>query len=222
MNPKPILFSLNKIYIFIIGFLVGGIVVFFLGDFVPKTIINNTTVNVKKTDTLNQPKKEQKHVAYNKNEHKNDKSAVRLVTEKISDSIPDSITVYVKDTTNLNITKENKTEEDVIDRERLIKVVTLPVDGIINESSDTSYQAKLANKMGEETAFQPELRLEFWQSPIGFSGYKLNKSILVLYGLSSEKNINLSYQGNGNLKMEINGNFITLRKTEEFKPLNFQ
>jgi hypothetical protein len=66
------------------------------------------------------------------------------------------------------------------------------------------------------------MRVEIWESPLGFSGYKLNKSILVLYGISEEQDISLNYSGNAKLSMEINGNNLILQKTTEFKPLKFQ
>lgn len=189
--------------------------VYLMSGLFPKTIINNTTVHVNKIDSI--AKKN------NKAKAKNSSVGKRQTKSNFEQNTVTLDTTILKQRDSLTAQPIELTDnEDVIDRERLIKIVTLPIAGIEKDDSDTSYQETLAKKMGKEMPFQAQLRLELWQSPLGYSGYKLNKSILVLYGITNEDGISLSYQGNGSLQMEINGNSLTLHKTEEFKPLQFQ
>lgn len=180
-----------------------------LGDFVPRTIIHNTTIQeVKKVDSKSNPTFHKSH---------NGKQQLSLQTKQHTDSTSTHL-----DTLKIgSLVVDTVDNGDVIERERLLKISTISIAKLTSTSTDTSYQAALAEKMGKENPYQTKLSLELWESPLDYVGYKLNKSKLILYGFTEADDISLTYQGNGELKMEVNGNFLTLRKTESFKPLKF-
>lgn len=182
---------------------------YILGDFVPRTIIHNTTIQeLKKDDSKSNPTFHKSH---------NGKQQLSLQVIQKSDSIS-----IKSDSLKMKLIVEDTVDNgDVIERERLLKVSTITIAKLTSASTDTSYQAVLAEKMGKETPFLSKLSVELWSSPLDYVGYKLNKTKLILYGFTEADDISLSYQGNSELKMEVNGNFLTLRKTETFKPLKF-
>jgi hypothetical protein len=183
---------------------------FVLGDYLPKTVINNTTIQ-----EITKSEKE-KSVSKNK--------PLPIPANKISkkDTLPLQNSFSVDTAQFVPETKDTIEDGDIVERDHLIKVATLPIKGLNNNKTDTSFQEQLANKLGADLPFLSNIRIEIWESPLGFSGYKLNKSILVLYGISEEQAISLNYAGNSKLSMEINGNNLILQKTTEFKPLKFQ
>ncbi|MEO9258200.1 MAG: hypothetical protein ABI207_07450, partial [Crocinitomicaceae bacterium] len=144
---------MNKIYVLIIGFLLGGMTMYILGDFVPRTIIHNTTIQeLKKDDSKSNPTFHKSH---------NGKQQLSLQVKTKSDSI------YIKsDSLKLkSIVEDTVDNGDVIERERLLKISTISIAKLTTTSTDTSYQAVLAEKMGKETPFQSKLSLELWESP---------------------------------------------------------
>jgi hypothetical protein len=183
---------------------------YLLGDFVPRTIIHNTTIQELKNDSSKST------TALHNTHNKKKQLSLQQVKEKPSATADNSDSLGLSP-----IVQDTIDNGDVIERERLLKISTIFIDKLANTTTDTSYQAILAEKIGKESPYLSKISLELWSSPLDYVGYKLNKSKLILYGFTEADDISLTYQGNGELKMEVNGNFLTLRKTETFKPLKF-
>lgn len=58
--------------------------------------------------------------------------------------------------------------------------------------------------------------IEFWHSPINYSGYKLGFNTLILYGFYEYTSINLKYMNNGQLLLKYKGHKYILKCTDEF------
>lgn len=96
------------------------------------------------------------------------------------DTIDRHVTESFKDTVkeeNLNILSDN--------RLKIIKMSVKHLDGDVNESDSL-----LKSTIDISAIDNKFINVEFWESPIGFSGYKLSKSKLIVYGLSPQ----LEYQ----------------------------
>lgn len=206
--------ALNKLYIFIIGLLIGGILVYFVGGFVPRLIIQNT--RIVKENEQNSSKKSPTPHRSNKQKITPRNNNPAITSDSLAiDSLTSSSDIENQD----SITMES---EDIIDHDRLIKVSTLPISKFMPRK-DTSYAEKLATKIGKDESFLDDIVVEFWESPLEYTGYKLNKSKLILYGISTDNDLELSYDSKADaLKLLINGNPTYLRKTEQFKSISFQ
>ena len=62
-----------------------------------------------------------------------------------------------------------------------------------------------------------KILVEFWESPLHFSGYKLSKSKLILYGMPSGLEYNL-YRKRDKYFLSTQTFYYSLRETEEFLP----
>lgn len=62
------------------------------------------------------------------------------------------------------------------------------------------------------------LRVEFWKSPVNYSGYRLTESRLVLFGVFAIDSVNL-IQREDALWLVVMGDRFSLKETYDFKPL---
>jgi len=60
------------------------------------------------------------------------------------------------------------------------------------------------------------INVEFWESPINFSGYKLSKSKLIIYGLSPQLDYQI-YKRNESYYLIFHSITYELFETEEFR-----
>ena len=207
---------MNRFIIFLLGFLVGGIVIYVLGDFFPRIVINHTTIKKEsydreKADTILVVKASKKKVERQPERKKAVVSDTALIVEeKPEDSIsPDTLSA---------VTEDVDAEDIVTDRllsKRTVLLQGLPV------STDTSASGKLAEKVGETSYFSKKMMVEFWESPIDFMGYRLNKTTLVLYGISPQESFELIYQNKNTLLFRTEETEIPMIKTEKYTSISF-
>lgn len=142
---------------------------------------------------------------------------IRLDTLKGLDSsnqseklIEDSLLISVLEDTTIQM------EDDfVIRREKLLKTIRIPIDfiGAIEEDKDTLLKEMMGIKEVKITEFQ----VEFWESPLNFSGYKLSKKKLVLYGLSPQFEYSI-LKNKDRLYLSYQDIYYVLNETQEFSP----
>ena len=70
-----------------------------------------------------------------------------------------------------------------------------------------------------EESFGAKMLVEFWDSPFNFTGYKLGKSKLVLYGINPESKIQIEELGKDSIRLHEDGVLFNFVKTQDFKPL---
>lgn len=113
------------------------------------------------------------------------------------------------------------TEGIRISRDRLlgIKGFIIPTDDNIHQGSEGS--RKLDSLIGGRQPDQEAKRLmyvEFWESPLNYSVYKLSRNRLVVYGIDQIDQVNLlSYEGY--LFLKYNEQYYTLEHTTDFRLL---
>lgn len=207
---------MNRFIIFLLGFLLGGIVIYVLGDFFPRIVINHTTIKKEshdreKADTILVVKASKKKVEKQPERQKEVVSdTLLIVEEKPEDSIPvDTISKVAEDV---------DAEDIVTDRllgKKTVLLQNFPVSG------DTTASGKLAEKVGETTYFNKKMMVEFWESPIDFMGYRLNKTTLVLYGISPQESFELIYQNKNTLLFQAEETTILMMKTEKYTSISF-
>ncbi|MEO9531873.1 MAG: hypothetical protein ABJG68_16030 [Crocinitomicaceae bacterium] len=160
--------------------------------------------------------------------------AVEYITETVQDTIVE--TKYIE-TSNLNETIDT-TEETVdslflsdslqitqdldsgdvegditIRREILKNSIWLNVKVLKEVEVDTLIE----EMMGIDNSFPQKILIEFWESPLQFSGYKFSRNKLVLYGLPTETSYKI-YRKQKKYYLTTENIYYSLAETEEFLP----
>ncbi|MCB9222829.1 MAG: hypothetical protein R2780_10860 [Crocinitomicaceae bacterium] len=65
--------------------------------------------------------------------------------------------------------------------------------------------------------YPSKLKVEFWESPLNFTGYKLSRSKLVLYGMPSQSTYKI-YRKKDKYYLSAQTFYYSLKETEEFLP----
>lgn len=114
----------------------------------------------------------------------------------------------------LSLTETDTNDSDIsISREVMEKSVWLSVQ--IIEEIDESEDSLVKEMMGIQESMPTKLLVEFWQSPLNFSGYKLSKSKLVMYGMPSQLTYKL-YRNKSKYYFSTENVFYELKETESF------
>ncbi|MBD3637270.1 MAG: hypothetical protein HUJ25_07965 [Crocinitomicaceae bacterium] len=71
--------------------------------------------------------------------------------------------------------------------------------------------------LGIEDKMPTKILVEFWESPLNFTGYKLSKSKLVMYGMSTGVDYKL-YRRKSDYFLSAETFYYSLKETEEFLP----
>lgn len=132
-------------------------------------------------------------------------------------------TVVIQDTVFLSpkAMQEQDSGEYVVLRDKLLHTqrITILKKSVSNTSSASD---KLSERMSSDDFFVNQLSVEFWESPINYQGYRLNKSKLILFGINPNESFMLSLNEPGVLLMQA-GEFTTLlQPTEKYRSFNFQ
>ena len=105
----------------------------------------------------------------------------------------------------LNINSDKKIDSKRIKIIQLSEQTTSKSDSLINEMIDV----KPINI--------DEMIVEFWESPLNYSGYKMSKIKLIVYGLNPHFNYKL-YAKNGKYFLNFEQVYYQLEETPVFKP----
>lgn len=192
-------------YVIAAGILLGGIGIGYIigaqnSDAVPEDpILNTEFITQTVVDTFIQKETVQIPIA-----------EAELDSSKL---IPDSL-LSVIDTTNLGQPTDSLNEDISISREKLIDKIWLNVNVIAEvEESDSL----IKDLLGIEDKLPTKVLVEFWESPLSFTGYKLSRSKLVLYGMSPHIEYRL-FRKKTNYFLSVRSFYYSLRETEVFLP----
>lgn len=122
--------------------------------------------------------------------------------------------VMVNDSIALLIPEDSVAEDISIKTEKLISKKWMNVH-VLAEYTDKDSAIKSA--LGINETFPSKLLVEFWESPLSFSGYKLSKTKLVLYGMEPGLQYKL-YRNKEAYFLSTQSFYYSLRETEEFLP----
>ena len=126
----------------------------------------------------------------------------------------------LKETGSANVHHQTK-DVFIVRKDELLDIRTLEVLNLqqneIPNSSDSLLQ-KVSGIKDQKKNIIASFKIEFWQSPINYKGYKMSKNKIVLFGIQPEENIKL-YLLNENIFMKLNQNVFKMSYTDDFKQL---
>jgi len=80
----------------------------------------------------------------------------------------------------------------------------------------------LVDRISSDNFFSEKIIVEFWESPIDYQGYRLNKTKLILFGINPNDYFELSNTQEGFLLMNSGGQIAILYPTEKYRTFIFQ
>lgn len=200
---------MNRILIFVLGLLLGGIIIYVLGDFFPRIVIQNTTIkrdSIVRVDTV--------HKLIQVKPKAQDKEQVEIKESS------EEVLVLELDSLRPDLSNVEPDSGYKIVRDRQLGKRTVVIQYLPN-FTDTNAVAKLNSKFSEENSFVSPISVEFWESAIDFMGYKLSKTKLILFGISPQEHINLLFESPESLIILVDDKKFSLTKTEKYKSITF-
>lgn len=154
----------------------------------------------------------------------NVKDSVKKQKDKRPDKSSEEITeievdsLLLSDTLIVGDSLEMHSDSLQIKRDRVVKKTWLTVKK--SESKMNKIDSLKMEGMGiRKVGFSDKVLVEFWESPFNFSGYKLSKSKLIVYGLDPSINYFLIDSNNDTLEMNSSDDSFNFVFTEDFLPL---
>jgi len=127
-----------------------------------------------------------------------------------SSSLAPSSTDSLASTSNTN-------EEIVVRRDEFLKSILIEAS-VIGKSSQSIKTDSLLNVFqGGQNTNENTFRLEFWQSPVNFKGFKLIRNGIISFGLDPE-DITKLFDLNGTLILRSGNFFYRIYPTDRFMP----
>lgn len=190
-------------YLVGIGIFVGGLAIGYIaggyssdemtddGEIKTEFITEMVHDTIVETKTIKVPIEDEKHDSL-------------LVLTDSTDRLIDSLLV-IEDTLDEGLS---------IKREKLVRTTWISITDLkVEEKKDTV----IKDLLGIEETQPTKLMVEFWESPLHFSGYKLSKSKLVMYGMPAQYEY-LLYRTPGHYFLSSQNFYYSLKETEEFLP----
>jgi hypothetical protein len=107
-------------------------------------------------------------------------------------------------------------ETIVVRRDELISST---VTTLIQLSASSKTDSLLTLFQGGNPSAAPQIRLEFWKSPVNFRGYKFIRNTLVTFGLDPQEQVKI-YLDNGLFYLQSGAATYRLNQTDRFLPFS--
>lgn len=182
-------FGNNRQGIFIIGTLAGLLV----GSMLAIYLYNNHVFNLKKSSNLIQQLNpfRGKTKAFDLDENKKERKTY-TPSKVVIEDVTVNDTIYEIDSNDMELMDYHMLTESntPVQRDEMLFSIDLIVEGQNNKGNQNLDSLLLDDKYSES---QSDLyRVEFWKSPINFTGYKLQRQKLVLFGVFEYRSIKLT------------------------------
>lgn len=209
----------------VLGLLAGaGFFIFKMDGILKKVNLfsssRDTVIIQQAVDEEKKEKAEIKKYIGKKDTSKNNMSSAEMLASKYSREVSikrvmaeaDSL---LKDTLS-PIETQNTNEVFVVRKDELLDSKNFQVVNLQNEEKNTSDSLleKVSGIKNNKTS--SSLKVEFWQSPINYKGYKMTKNKVVLFGIYPNENIKLFYLDDA-VFLKNNQNCYRLYFTDDFK-----
>ncbi|HTB06936.1 MAG TPA: hypothetical protein VK806_08295 [Bacteroidia bacterium] len=152
---------------------------------------------------------------------KGDIKTIMPVVQKDNAIAKDTLTNGPGNADSLIAEKEQSDSNIVVMTNQLITVSSLPVkniDSVSSNKSNARSDSMLASMTNTSEEEDPSVyRVEFWQSPLNFKGYKMSIGKLVLYGINSTGHVALVKSDDGYYLL-ANQSAYKVMYTDDFKP----
>jgi len=144
------------------------------------------------------------------------KTVLKSQTDTLTvDSLDQNLVVVDTLKDNAKEVKDSVIDENLsIVSDVRLKLINLPVIHLLNTLDDSDSLLKSAIDINDVD--KKYINVEFWESPISFSGYKLSKSKLIIYGLSPQLDYQI-YKRNESYYLIFHSITYELFETEEFR-----
>lgn len=197
-----------KYLVFIALFVVGGLLGYWIGVYQPKQVPEQIT-----------------EVIYESNEgDKTEKNHLKKVDEPdetLIDTTGFEIDTLTEDLEMDTLSEEmdsgdtTQAEEELfIRRDELLASRRVPIIYLENQVENDSL---IKEMLGIKDNLPKDMLVQFWLSPIGFTGYKLSKNTLILYGVSDQIKYKI-YQKKQFHYLSSEEVFYVLKETNDFLP----
>ena len=118
---------------------------------------------------------------------------------------------------NKNVSSVFANEEIVVKKDQLILSKDIEITGF-DAKQEKQRKSLDSLLVGDESKNSNSLKVEFWQSPINYKGFKMSRNKLVLYGVNPYDNPSLSLI-NKTIYLNVKNNKYILEYTDNFLPL---
>ncbi len=194
---------MNKTILFVIG-LFGGVgltlLALFALDVVDFTNQEDLIVQEQQTDTVYLEQKP--------------KVVVERVVEKVDVLNTDTVMLLT------NINQSVDSGDYVVLRDKLLHSQRVKI--VKNLSNKAQASDQLIDRMSSDDFFSDNITVEFWESPIDYQGYRLNKTKLILFGINPNESFMLTQNAQGELLMQTGAYSTLLQATEKYRSFTFQ
>ncbi len=116
-------------------------------------------------------------------------------------------------------TVENSSENFIVRKDELLSAKNIEVANFQQNESvnpSDSLLEKISGIKGGKKNIIASFKVEFWQSPINYRGYKMTKNKIVLFGINSNETIKL-FHADDAIFLKENQVFFKLYFTDDFK-----
>ena len=147
---------------------------------------------------------------------------IERVVEKVN--VPSNDTVMLLTNTVMLLTNINQNVDSgdyVVLRDELLSSRKVNILQKSKTSSGSPSDA-LIDRVSSDDFFAESILVEFWESPIDYQGYRLNKTKLILFGINPNESFELTNQHEGFLLLNSGGQTVILYPTEKYRTFNFQ
>jgi hypothetical protein len=108
-------------------------------------------------------------------------------------------------------------EEIVVRRDELIKSMVIEAIRIGKPNANPKTDSLINIFQGGQASNDDSYRLEFWQSPVNFKGFKLIRNGIITFGLNPE-DVTRLFEFNGSLILRNGATYFKLYPTDRFMP----
>ena len=222
----------NKSLLFILGLVLGllvgaGFFIFKMDGILKKVNLFSSSKDtiIVQQQQINEEKKSKtdiKKYIGQKDTGKHSMTSAEMLASKYSREVPikrvmaeaDSL---LKDSTSI-IENQNTTENFIVRKDELLDSKNIQVVNLQSEDKTNPSDSLLEKVSGikNQKNTSSSLKVEFWQSPINYKGYKMTKNKIVLFGINSDEIVKL-FHLEDDIFMKHNQNVYRLYFTDDFK-----
>lgn len=223
-SNKSLLFSLGLV----LGLLAGaGFFIFKMDDLLKNgTILNSSkdTIIIQQQVIGKQEESTEKKVSKKRTERTDtsNMSSAELLAKKYSREVPIRKVMAEADSLLNDITDvadQNPADLFVVRKDELIGSQNFTVINLQQQDASTPSDSLLEKVSGIKDPRKNALatfKVEFWQSPINYKGYKMTKNKIVLFGVNPEEALKIFHTEDA-IFLKQNQNYYRLYFTDEYK-----
>ncbi len=186
---------------FAIVLIIGIIIGYFLSD-IARTDVSPDVITTHTVDTLIQSEIVEVPV-----EIKTKVKEVDTVYIQSDDVVKPDSNVLNTDTVSFIETDTLVTDDSILQDKKISQIKVKLVD-----LSTTEKDTLLEKLLDVKTVKNESVTIEFWESPVNYTGYKLSKSRLIIYGLVQSEDLKF-YKRDSDYCLKVNGLYYSLIET---------